>query len=106
MKGAVLFFSLLALSVMRGTPALPSKTAGRNAVIIRGQIQDVYYYPAKSPVVSPNPVLFLGGDAGFRGFAVDLAQSMSQWGPKTNTFPWKQAGHSLPPPGNPRSSPQ
>ena len=80
MKEAVLFFSLLALPAMGANPALPSRTAGRNAVIIRGQIQDVYYYPAKSPAVSLNPVLFLGGDAGVRGFAVDLAQSMSEWG--------------------------
>src|SRR5207247_604454 len=53
-------------------------TPGRNSVWLRGQAQDVYFYPAQN--AAHRPVLFVPGDGGWRGFAIDLAQVMAQAG--------------------------
>jgi pimeloyl-ACP methyl ester carboxylesterase len=47
--------------------------------MVRGQAQDVYYFPAeKTP--SLGQVLFLPGDGGWHGFAITIAKSVSEWG--------------------------
>src|SRR5206468_4390592 len=69
--GSAFFFSGIA-------HAAPSHTPGRNSVWLRGQAQDVYFYPAQN--AAHRPVLFVPGDGGWRGFAIDLAQVMAQAG--------------------------
>lgn len=54
---------------------------GRNSVAIRGQTQDVYFYPATGGSSGPlKRILFAPGDGGWRGWAVTIAQTMSAWG--------------------------
>jgi len=55
--------------------------AGKNTLVIRGQPQDVYFYPAMGEPRSPNrKILFAPGDGGWRGFAVTIAETMASWG--------------------------
>jgi pimeloyl-ACP methyl ester carboxylesterase len=52
--------------------------AGRNAMAIRGRRQGVYYYPATGKPQAT--VLFLPGDGGWRGFAIQIAQALADSG--------------------------
>jgi pimeloyl-ACP methyl ester carboxylesterase len=54
---------------------------GKNGVVIRGHLQDIYYV-AGSGVRAPDKpiVLFVPGDGGWRGFAVTMAQTIASWG--------------------------
>jgi fermentation-respiration switch protein FrsA (DUF1100 family) len=55
--------------------------AGRNTVALRGQPQDLYCYPAQGLTGRPlGKVLFLPGDGGWRGFAIDMAQTAASFG--------------------------
>jgi fermentation-respiration switch protein FrsA (DUF1100 family) len=70
---------MLALSV--AGPALSRSLApGKNEVLLRGRGQDVYFYPARNQIAGVDAVLFLPGDGGWRGFAVDIAESLSSYG--------------------------
>jgi phosphatidylglycerol lysyltransferase len=54
---------------------------GRQTMAIRGQSQDVYYYPAgRVAAHSSQPILFMPGDGGWRGFAIEMARAMSAVG--------------------------
>ncbi len=54
---------------------------GKNAVVIRGQRQDVYVYPAaRGSSGRGGRVLFAPGDGGWRGFAITIAETVSSWG--------------------------
>ena len=60
-----------------------AQTAGKNAVTIRGQQLDVYYYPASGPATGARlnrKALFAPGDGGWRGWAITIAQQMASWG--------------------------
>ena len=77
-----LSFGALALAVALSFSAY-AQTAGKNTVTIRGQQQDVYYYPATGPATSSRlnrKVLFAPGDGGWRGWAITLAHQMASWG--------------------------
>jgi dienelactone hydrolase len=63
---------------------------GKNAVTIRGQRQDVYYLPARAPARDGPCVLFAPGDGGWRGFAVDIAQTVASWGYEVTGFDTKR----------------
>lgn len=68
--------TVLALGVaLCGQAAKP----GRNEVTIRGQSQKVYFYPRGSETTHPR-ILFAPGDRGCEGFAVTIAQRLSQAG--------------------------
>lgn len=55
--------------------------AGKNAVTVRGQPQDLYYFPAQSDSKPPKGrILFAPGDGGWRGFAITIAQTAAAWG--------------------------
>ncbi len=56
-----------------------AQAAGRNAVTIRGQQQDIYYYPATGTKLN-RKVLFAPGDGGWRGWAITVAQQMTAAG--------------------------
>lgn len=52
---------------------------GKNKLSIRGQQQEIYFYPAAGP--GPHhKVLFAPGDGGWRGFAVTIAEQMAATG--------------------------
>jgi fermentation-respiration switch protein FrsA (DUF1100 family) len=66
---------VLALAV----PAWAGVVPGKNQVVLRGRAQDVYYFPAATKP-SLGQVLFFPGDGGWRGFAVTVSKTMSEWG--------------------------
>ncbi len=52
---------------------------GKNKLSIRGQEQEVYFYPASSP--GPHrKILFAPGDGGWRGFAITIAEYLTAEG--------------------------
>lgn len=51
---------------------------GRNTLILRGQPQEIQFLPASGAV--RGRILYLPGDGGWRGFAVDIAKAMAAWG--------------------------
>ncbi len=53
--------------------------AGKNEVTIRGQAQNVYFYPRTSETSHPQ-ILFVPGDRGCEGFAITIAQRLSRAG--------------------------
>jgi dienelactone hydrolase len=53
--------------------------AGKNAVTVRGERQDVFYLPAGGTRLNQN-VLFMPGVGGWRGWAITVAQTMASWG--------------------------
>jgi dienelactone hydrolase len=59
--------------------SLFAQTAGKNVVAVRGQKQEIYYYPATSAKLN-RKVLFAPGDGGWRGWAITIAQQMAGWG--------------------------
>jgi len=64
-------------------PALLAQppAAGRNAFLLRGQRQDVYWIPSAIAAKRPaGKVLFFPGDGGWRGFAIDIGRAMASWG--------------------------
>jgi fermentation-respiration switch protein FrsA (DUF1100 family) len=80
MRRTALFLALLLVPNINAMASPSQRSTGKNAVSIRGQVQDIYYYPAKASGGYHIPVLFVPGDGGWRGFAVEIAQTMSQWG--------------------------
>lgn len=79
MRGLLVVIALLAV-----LPAsLPGQNLppGKNTVVVRGQVQEVYFYPA---VPGGRPVkgkiLFMPGDGGWGGFAITMAERMASWG--------------------------
>jgi dienelactone hydrolase len=71
---------VLALAVLACAGLNPSFAGepDRNLVRIRGQAQDVYFYRATGQ--RRGIVLFVPGDGGWRGVAIDIAQEMSRMG--------------------------
>ncbi|MGE0129281.1 MAG: AcvB/VirJ family lysyl-phosphatidylglycerol hydrolase [Blastocatellales bacterium] len=67
---------VLALSLSGSSFA---QTSGRNVVAVRGQKQEIYYYPATGAKLN-RKVLFAPGDGGWRGWAITIAQQMAGWG--------------------------
>lgn len=79
MSGTV--WSPLLLLILGATLCGQTMGPGRNSLVVRGQEQDVYYYPADSGVARPRgKILFAPGDGGWRGFAITVAQTLSSWG--------------------------
>ena len=80
-RGLIFFAVLIALlATYTATRTRPLPPAGKNALVIRGQQQDVYFYPAQGGVKNVQKVLFLCGDGGWRGFALDIAAEMAKAG--------------------------
>lgn len=73
----VILFAIVALNVSFGLAEGPKQ--GRNKVVIRGQEQDVYFYPARA-TEARGKVLFVPGDGGWRGFAKDIAVQLQAAG--------------------------
>lgn len=62
------------------TRARPLPPPGKNALIIRGQPQDVYFYPAQGAPANAQKVLFLCGDGGWEGLSLSIAAEMAKAG--------------------------
>lgn len=77
-KIGLMTFSVLVLTLAISNSSF-AQTAGKNIVTIRGQKQDVYFYPATGPKLN-RKVLFAPGDGGWRGWAITLAQQIAGWG--------------------------
>ncbi len=59
--------------------ALAAPHPGKNNVVIRSQVQDVYFVPAPTP--GPHrKVLYAPGDGGWRGFGITIAEKMASAG--------------------------
>ena len=71
--GSGLFFGN---AFLQGASPVP----GWNTVPMRGMDQDVMLLPAPSSTATAPSVLFLPGDAGWRGFAVEMASAMAASG--------------------------
>ena len=63
-----------------GTGLLHAQSAPRVSMTLRGHQQELYVYRAASTNGVPVKVLFLPGDAGWRGFAIDMARSIASQG--------------------------
>ncbi len=82
---------LLLLTLLAGCLAAQTPVAGRNSVVVRGQPQDVYFFPAdKGPGRAAGLVLYLPGDGGWRGFAVDMVKAMASYGYDVYAWDTKQ----------------
>jgi dienelactone hydrolase len=66
---------MLLTTVIFGQTASP----GKNTVTIRGQKQEIHYYPATGTRLN-RKVLFAPGVGGWRGWAITVAQTMASWG--------------------------
>jgi len=62
------------------TRARPLPPEGKNALVIRGQQQDVYFYPAQGGAKDAPKVLFLCGNGGWEGVAPDIAAETAKAG--------------------------
>jgi pimeloyl-ACP methyl ester carboxylesterase len=76
------FLTLVSLVVAVCAPVwAQERQPGRQTVALRGQSQDVYAYPAgRVAAHSSQPILFMPGDGGWRGFAIEMARAMSAAG--------------------------
>ncbi len=73
--------SLLWLLAATGVLFAQKPAPGHSVVPLRGHPQDVFFYPAEAGPGRPaGTVLYLPGDGGWRGFAVDMARSMASSG--------------------------
>ena len=70
---------VFALVVVSAAAAAQSPSPGKNDVVVRGQKQEVYLYPANAQHLG-RKILFVPGDGGWRGYAVTLAEQMQSWG--------------------------
>jgi hypothetical protein len=70
--------ALLALSAVGCSRPLPP--VGKNALVIRGQQQDVYFYPAGGGAKGAPKVLFLCGNGGWESSTTDIAAEMTKAG--------------------------
>lgn len=71
---------LFAIVALIGNFALAeSPKQGRNRVLVRGQAQDVFFYPSLA-AGGHGKLLFVPGDGGWRGFAVDMAEQLQAAG--------------------------
>jgi dienelactone hydrolase len=72
------------------TRARPLPPPGKNALIIRGQPQDVYFYPAQGAPANAQKVLFLCGDGGWEGLSLSIAAEMAKAGNDVYGFDTKR----------------
>ena len=52
----------------------------RQAFVLRGETQYFFHIPAREPAQTRPPILFVPGDGGWRGAAVDMGQMMATLG--------------------------
>ncbi len=75
MRGASFVLLLIAATAASGASFHP----GKNRIPLRGEQQDLYYFPPAGSTCR-GVVLFTPGDGGWRGAAVTTAQKLASWG--------------------------
>lgn len=81
MYGRLFFCIFFAALFLPAIAVAQTTNAGKNTIIIRGERQDIYFYPAKGQLRHPDSkILFAPGDGGWRGFAVTIARVVASWG--------------------------
>lgn len=73
----------LSLTLLAASLAALAQTPvpGKNAFLLRGQRQDIYYLPgARGGQSASGRVLFVPGDGGWRGFAITMGKTVAGWG--------------------------
>ena len=78
-KQCVLWVVFASGLLAQGPPPLPI-LPGWTSIKLRGIGQDLIYVPPAPGVTLQAPVLFLPGDGGWRGFAVELAEHLASEG--------------------------
>jgi dienelactone hydrolase len=68
------------VGIYRLTRPRPLPPPGKNALILRGHPQDVYFYPAQGALANAQKVLFLCGDGGWQGVSLSIAAEISRAG--------------------------
>jgi dienelactone hydrolase len=58
----------------------PLPPDGKSELVVRGHPEDVYFFPAKEHAATATKVLFMPGDGGLRGLAVEIAEQMAEEG--------------------------
>lgn len=75
----VVLLVAVTLAVSCGAAWAQAPVPGKNKVVVRGQAQDLYFYPGAGP--GPHrKVLFAPGDGGWRGFAITIAENLAEVG--------------------------
>jgi dienelactone hydrolase len=69
-----------ALAIYATTYSRPLPPEGKNALVIRGRQQDVYFYPAQGGAKDAPKVLFLCGNGGWLKSAPEVAAAMARMG--------------------------
>ena len=77
-KSSLMSIGALTLAMAFSASSL-AQTPGKNVVTVRGQKQEIYYYPATGEKLN-RKVLFASGDGGWRGWAITIARQMASWG--------------------------
>ena len=81
LAAAVLLCVAAAVLVIYATTyTRPLPPEGKNALVIRGQQQDVYFYPAEGGAKDAPKVLFLCGNGGWLKSAPEVAAAMARMG--------------------------
>jgi dienelactone hydrolase len=81
MRRLILFWILLtALVFCQSACRRPPPPPDKGPLVIRGQQQNVYFYPAPAGAKNATKVLFLCGDGGWEGFALVIAAEMAKAG--------------------------
>jgi dienelactone hydrolase len=77
---ALLCVALALLVIFKEFVSRPLPPEGKNALVIRGRQQDIYFYPARGGVKNAPKVLFLCGNGGWEGDAPDISAEMAKAG--------------------------
>jgi phosphatidylglycerol lysyltransferase len=77
---AVLFGALIAGYLFSRIYSRPLPPQGRNALVLRAQLQDIYFYPAANNDRNAPKVLLLCGDGGWERLAPNIAAEMARDG--------------------------
>ena len=79
--GMKLRFLFGVLAVLLASGPLAAQVPGKNTPVLRGQPQEVYFFPAAPDSGRPaQKVLFAPGDAGMWGTSVEMAKTIASWG--------------------------
>ena len=78
--GALLCVAAVVLVIYATTYSRPLPPEGKNALVIRGRQQDVYFYPAEGGAKDAPKVLFLCGNGGWLKSAPEVAAAMARMG--------------------------
>src|SRR5262245_52087577 len=80
MNAAVRMAALLLMLWVAAPLHAQTPISGKQMMPLRGQPQPLYFYPCTKSTPDLPVILFLPGDGGWRGFAIDMAKSIARAG--------------------------